>query len=67
MFVLELYTWAAQAHYDAVQQRKKANSRQGSIKSGNNLAVTFEDEEEHEEGNPMIPKRKEATMPESRV
>ena len=57
----------AQAHYDAVQQRKKANSRQGSIKSGTNLAVTFEDEEDQKEGNPMIPKRRHATMPESIV
>jgi len=55
------------AHYDAVQQRKKANSRQGSIKSGTNLAVTFEDEEDQKEGNPMIPKRRHATMPESIV
>merc|ERR1711936_296104 len=33
------------AHYDAVQQKKKASSRQASLKSGN-LAMTVEEEEE---------------------
>ena len=37
-----------QAHYDAVQQRKKNTSRQASLRSGN-LAMTVEEEDEKEE------------------
>ena len=49
-----------QAHYDAVQQRKKNTSRQASLRSGN-LAMTVEEEEEEEV------KRRHFTMPESVV
>ena len=54
-----------QAHYDAVQQRKKNTSRQASLRSGN-LAMTVEEEEEKEEEEEEV-KRRHFTMPESVV
>ena len=58
-----------QAHYDAVQQKKKGSSRQASLKSGN-LAMTVEEEEEEpatEEEGMLSGKRRHFTMPESVV
>ena len=60
-----------QAHYDAVQQRKKNTSRQASLRSGN-LAMTVEEEEEKEEEEKEEEeqeevKRRHFTMPESVV
>ena len=55
-----------QAHYDAVQQRKKNTSRQASLRSGN-LAMTVEEEEEEEEEEQEEVKRRHFTMPESVV
>ena len=60
-----------QAHYDAVQQKKKATSRQASLKSGN-LAMTVEEDEEKEEQatedeGMLSGKRRHFTMPESVV
>ena len=57
-----------QAHYDAVQQRKKNTSRQASLRSGN-LAMTVEEEEEKEEQEEEEEevKRRHFTMPESVV
>merc|ERR1719285_819347 len=60
------------AHYDAVQQKKKASSRQASLKSGN-LAMTVEeeDDEKQEQGTEdegmLSGKRRHFTMPESVV
>ena len=55
-----------QAHYDAVQQRKKNTSRQASLRSGN-LAMTVEEEDEKEEKEEKEVKRRHFTMPESVV
>ena len=61
-----------QAHYDAVQQKKKASSRQASLKSGN-LAMTVEEEEDEkqeqgtEDEGMLSGKRRHFTMPESVV
>ena len=61
-----------QAHYDAVQQRKKGSSRQASLKSGN-LAMTVEEEDDEkekqatEEEGMLSGKRRHFTMPESVV
>ena len=55
-----------QAHYDAVQQRKKNTSRQASLRSGN-LAMTVEEEDEKEEEEQEEVKRRHFTMPESVV
>ena len=60
-----------QAHYDAVQQKKKASSRQASLKSGN-LAMTVEEEDEKQEQGTedegmLSGKRRHFTMPESVV
>ena len=49
-----------QAHYDAVQQRKKTSSRPGSLSSNTNLVVTVEEEQEQEHGF-----RRHNTMPNS--
>jgi len=59
------------AHYDAVQQKKKASSRQASLKSGNLAMTVEEDEEKEEQANEdegmLSGKRRHFTMPESVV
>ena len=66
-----LIIYSHQAHYDAVQQKKKTASRQASLKSGN-LAMTVEEEEEDkesatEEEGMLSDKRRHFAMPESVV
>ena len=67
-----LIQYIYQAHYDAVQQRKKGSSRQASLKSGN-LAMTVEEEDDEkekqatEEEGMLSGKRRHFTMPESVV
>ena len=56
-----------QAHYDAVQQRKKNTSRQASLRSGNLAMTVEEEEEEKEEEEQEEVKRRHFTMPESVV
>ena len=64
-------TYFHQAHYDAVQQKKKASSRQASLKSGNLAMTVEEDEEKEEQANEdeemLSGKRRHFTMPESVV
>ena len=55
-----------QAHYDAVQQRKKNTSRQASLRSGN-LAMTVEEEEEKEEEEQEEERKEEKVRNQSKV